>query len=140
MLQNSRRLRHLCAALQCFNLNPSQISIRNDAKYISAFRFQIRCKKDDSSVSSLFIPVPVKSTQDDINVGEELTGTLNKSDLLKVLNKFYQNKEIRQLLVENGLDTEDICTIQLDEMTCFSITMILFNNRLEGIVNKKYQS
>nr|CAH7749505.1 unnamed protein product [Callosobruchus chinensis] len=104
MLQNSRRLRHLCAALQYFNLNPSQISIRNDTKYISAFPFQIRCKKDDSSVSSLFIPVPVKSTQDDINVGEELTGTLNKSDLLKVLNKFYQNKEVRQLLLENGLD------------------------------------
>ncbi|CAH1988276.1 unnamed protein product [Acanthoscelides obtectus] len=104
MLQNSRRFRYLCAALQSFHLNSSHITIRNGAKCTSAFQFQIRGKKDDSSISSLFIPVQVKSTPDDINVGEELTGTLNKSDLLKVLNKFYQNREIKHLLMENGLD------------------------------------
>ena len=61
-------------------------------------------KKDDGNLSSLFIPVPVQPTVDDIDVGAELTGTLNKADLLKVLNKFYQSKEIKILLEENGLD------------------------------------
>ena len=61
-------------------------------------------KKDDGNLSSLFIPVPVTPSPDDINVGAELTGALNKSDLLKVLNKFYQKKEIKLLALENGLD------------------------------------
>lgn len=64
-----------------------------------------RLKKSDSSVSSLFIPVPVKPNPDDINVGAELTGNLNKSDLLKVLNKFYQKPAIKVLAMENGLDS-----------------------------------
>jgi len=66
-----------------------------------------RSKKDDSTLSSLFKPVPVKPTQDDINVGAELTGTaLDKAELLKVLNKFSQRREIRLLCTENGLDRE----------------------------------
>lgn len=64
-----------------------------------------RFKKSDSSVSGLFIPVPVKPNPDDINVGAELTGKLNKADLLKVLNKFYQKQEIKILAMENGLDS-----------------------------------
>ena len=62
-------------------------------------------RKDDANFSSLFIPVPVKPNPDDINVGAELTGALNKSDLLKVLNKFYQRKEIKLLALESGLDS-----------------------------------
>jgi hypothetical protein len=62
-------------------------------------------KKDDANFSSLFIPVPITPNPDDINVGAELTGALNKSDLLKVLNKFYQKKEIKLLALENGLDS-----------------------------------
>ena len=69
---------------------------------------QHRFKKNDSTISQLFVPVPVKPSPDDINVGAELTGSLNKADLLKVLNKFYQKKEIKQLLSENGLDSK--CT------------------------------
>nr|CAD7591475.1 unnamed protein product [Timema genevievae] len=65
---------------------------------------QTRGKKDDPSLSSLFIPVPVKHNPDDINVGAELTGTLNKADLLKLLNKFYQKREVKLLSMENGLD------------------------------------
>ncbi|KAL3268936.1 hypothetical protein HHI36_008023 [Cryptolaemus montrouzieri] len=65
---------------------------------------QRKYKKSDSSVSSLFIPVPVKPNSDDINVGAELTGSFNKAELLKLLNKFYQKKEVKQLLTENGLD------------------------------------
>ncbi|KAL1491745.1 hypothetical protein ABEB36_012295 [Hypothenemus hampei] len=67
---------------------------------------QIRGKRNDpkDNVSSLFTPIPVKHNPDDMNVGAELTGTLNKADLLKVLNKFYQNSSIKLLLTENGLD------------------------------------
>ncbi|KAE9535692.1 hypothetical protein AGLY_007593 [Aphis glycines] len=64
---------------------------------------QKRFKKDDN-LSTLFVPVPVKPSPDDINVGAELTGRLNKGDLLKVLNRFYQKPEIKQLALENGLD------------------------------------
>lgn len=72
---------------------------------------QIRGKRGDSShkdtnISTLFTPIQVKPNPDDINVGAELTGNLNKADLLKVLNKFYQNPAIKQLLTENGLDSK----------------------------------
>ncbi|CAB3370056.1 Hypothetical predicted protein [Cloeon dipterum] len=64
-----------------------------------------RGKKDDSSFSHLFVPVPVKPSSDDINIGAELTGAeINKDDLLRVLNKFYQRKEIKNLAKEHGLD------------------------------------
>ncbi|XP_017774376.1 PREDICTED: ATP-dependent RNA helicase SUV3 homolog, mitochondrial [Nicrophorus vespilloides] len=101
MLKNTQRLRLLCGAAQ--NLQKFQPHLNRVA---TSLRFeQIRGKKDDSnSLSSLFIPVPVQPTPDDINVGAELTGTLNKADLLKVLNKFYQKREIKQLLSDNGLD------------------------------------
>lgn len=68
---------------------------------------QKRFKKDDN-LSTLFVPVPVKPSPDDINVGAELTGRLNKGDLLKVLNRFYQKPEIKHLALENGLDSKII--------------------------------
>lgn len=65
-------------------------------------------KRDDINLSSLFKPVSVKSSQDDINIGAELTGTIDKTELVKLLNKFTQKKEIRTLCNENGLDCEDL--------------------------------
>lgn len=102
MLQATNRIRAICALLKQ-NLKSKPL---NGIKCAPFLVQQIRGKKDDSgSISSLFIPVPVKPNPDDINVGAELTGTLNKADLLKVLTKFYQKKEIKQLLTENGLDS-----------------------------------
>lgn len=73
---------------------------------------QVRGKKDDSSsISQLITPVPIKPSSDDINVGAELTGTLDKGELLKVLNKFTQRKEIRSVCMENGLDGESHCQL-----------------------------
>lgn len=60
--------------------------------------------KDESKVSTLFKPVAVSSNRDDINIGAELTGKLDKVELLKVLNKFTQKPEIKLLCTENGLD------------------------------------
>lgn len=69
----------------------------------------LRGKKDDTApITSLFKPVPLKPNPDDINVGAELSGTLEKGDLLKVLNQFYQRKEIKVLSKEHGLDSECI--------------------------------
>ncbi|XP_022916085.1 ATP-dependent RNA helicase SUV3 homolog, mitochondrial [Onthophagus taurus] len=106
MLQTTRTIRSVCSLSQ--NLQNLQINnILKAASLISTSKYiqQTRGKKDDSgNISSLFIPVPVKPNPDDINVGAELTGTLNKADLLKVLNKFYQRKDIKQLLTDNGLD------------------------------------
>jgi ATP-dependent RNA helicase SUPV3L1/SUV3 len=66
-----------------------------------------RTKKDDSSRTGLFKPVPIKPTEDDINVGEEITGgSLDKAELLKILNKFSQKREVRMLCFEHGLDRE----------------------------------
>lgn len=58
------------------------------------------------SVSSLFMPVPVKvsNNPDDINVGEELTTKLKKEDLLKLLNQFSKRPEVVKWSEENGLD------------------------------------
>ncbi|XP_020281676.1 ATP-dependent RNA helicase SUV3 homolog, mitochondrial [Pseudomyrmex gracilis] len=68
-----------------------------------------RGKKSDSSSNtpeSLFHPVPIKPSPDDINVGAELTGSIiKKTDLLKILNAFSRKEEIRELAKEHGLDS-----------------------------------
>lgn len=109
MLKNTTRFRVLCSVAQNLCLTQSKLLKENGVRCSYVF-FQQQCrgKRDDVSISSLFVPVPVKAkpNPDDINVGAELTGELNKADLLKVLNKFYQQKEIKQLLSENGLDSK----------------------------------
>lgn len=88
----------------------------------SLVTIQKRFKKDDN-LSTLFVPVPVKPNPDDINVGAELTGRLNKGDLLKVLNRFYQKPEIKQLALENGLDSKVIIKF---ESNSIHIIVVMF--------------
>lgn len=66
----------------------------------------IRSKKTKpASVSSLFKPLDVKPSQDESNVGAEITGTsIDKNAITKVLNRFVQLGEVRMLCLENGLD------------------------------------
>ena len=69
----------------------------------------LRNKSDKKEFESLIIPVPIKLTKnpDDINVGEELSGSkLAKSDLLKLLNQFFQRTPIKKLSQENGLNNK----------------------------------
>lgn len=109
MLKNGTKIRILYSAAQNFCVTTPKLLSDNAARCSPAFfQHQRRGKKDDVNISSFFIPVPVraKPNPDDINVGAELTGELNKADLLKVLNKFYQQKEVKQLLTENGLDSK----------------------------------
>ncbi|XP_018320341.1 ATP-dependent RNA helicase SUV3 homolog, mitochondrial [Agrilus planipennis] len=102
MLTSPRRI-----AFTFFSISNLKRRFKTKETCITTFPLiqQRRGKKDDSnSISTLFKPVPVKSNPDDINVGVELTGSLNKSGLLRVLNTFYQQREVKQLLTENGLD------------------------------------
>ncbi|XP_060528380.1 ATP-dependent RNA helicase SUV3 homolog, mitochondrial [Cylas formicarius] len=102
-MQNIRGFNIVSAAINTFPLNQSKILFRNSIDNLG--RLQIRCKRDDSSkISSLFVPVQISPNSDDINVGAELTGDVNKTDLLKILNRFYQKPEIKHLLSDNGLD------------------------------------
>ncbi|KAK4289181.1 hypothetical protein Pmani_037837 [Petrolisthes manimaculis] len=58
-------------------------------------------KRDD--ISHLFIPVPVKARQDEINVGEEMAGPLKKAEILRVLNRFFSDQAVKELAKEHGL-------------------------------------
>ncbi|XP_017967451.1 ATP-dependent RNA helicase SUV3 homolog, mitochondrial [Drosophila navojoa] len=64
-----------------------------------------RNRKHETNVSALFKPVQVQANADDDDVGSELVGKLEKSELLKILNKFAQRREIKALCSENGLDS-----------------------------------
>lgn len=107
MFQNSTRLRTLCVATQNLYISPTKLFNNKSVKRTAAY-FQSRGKKDESNLSQLFVPIQIKPNPDDISIGAELTGNLSKSDLLKVLNKFYQKKEVKQLLIENGLDSKNL--------------------------------
>ncbi|KAF5900713.1 vacuolar protein sorting-associated protein 26A, partial [Clarias magur] len=55
--------------------------------------------------TSLFIPLAVKSgAAEDGAVGAELTRSLDKGEILKVLNRFYKRKEMQKLAADQGLD------------------------------------
>lgn len=102
-----RNLKHLLKSWADSNvtrinrINRSFLLANNRACLNAGF---VRTKKDDST-SSLFRPVPIKHTQDDINVGAEITGSaIEKSELLKILNRFSQKRETRLLCLEHGLD------------------------------------
>lgn len=102
MFKSSCKLASICASTQN-NLLLYRMA-RNH-------RFLLGCssrgKRDDNTnLSTLFRPVPIKQSIDDINIGLELTGNLDKSELLKILNKFTQKKEVKILCMENGLDSE----------------------------------
>ncbi|KAH8311076.1 hypothetical protein KR044_004131 [Drosophila immigrans] len=64
-----------------------------------------RNRKHETNVSALFKPVQVPANAEDEDVGSELVGKLEKSELLKILNKFAQRREIKALCTENGLDS-----------------------------------
>ncbi|XP_059926828.1 ATP-dependent RNA helicase SUPV3L1, mitochondrial [Gadus macrocephalus] len=55
--------------------------------------------------TSLFVPLAFKADGSvEGSVGAELTQPLDKSELLKVLNRFYKRKEMQKLAADQGLD------------------------------------
>lgn len=86
---------------------------KGDAINFASRALVTRGKKDDSSssVSKLFQPATIKES-DGSNIGVELTGKINKSQLLKILNQFSQKREIFNLCKEHGLDgMYSICAV-----------------------------
>nr|CAG4646068.1 EOG090X01V1 [Macrothrix elegans] len=59
--------------------------------------------EDKVPPSSLFNHGNLKLSYDG-NVGVELSGALNKDDVMKQLSKFYQQPEVKHAAIENGLD------------------------------------
>ncbi len=67
-------------------------------------RFKHAEAKTSGNLSSLFKPVTVLPNPDDINVGEEIAGKLNKQALLKTLNLLHRSAAIKALAKEHGMD------------------------------------
>ncbi|XP_067626353.1 ATP-dependent RNA helicase SUV3 homolog, mitochondrial [Eurosta solidaginis] len=114
-MQNSRHSINLLNTL-ARNLNlrstqhshsPLSSSDLTSTKYVHLSCFiQARNKKTGPQhVSSLFKPVPVPREADQNDVGTEMVGKLAKTELLKILNRFTQKREIKILCIENGLDS-----------------------------------
>ncbi|CAK9800924.1 ATP-dependent RNA helicase SUV3 homolog, mitochondrial [Anthophora quadrimaculata] len=60
--------------------------------------------KSNSPLSSLFKPVSVKTDLNDTNIGAELTGTLNKREIIQILCTFANNNTVKDLSKKYGLD------------------------------------
>ncbi|XP_037946782.1 ATP-dependent RNA helicase SUV3 homolog, mitochondrial [Teleopsis dalmanni] len=109
-MHNSRRGLSLLCALNVKSpisqLNPTTTVLISKCVHRSSYQ-QARHKKNNNAanVSTLFKPVPVRHNTDELDVGAELVGKLDKSDILKILNKFTQRREIKLLSSENGLDS-----------------------------------
>lgn len=101
-------LRNVCCKVSNLaELNVIRInSLNRRILQFNRINYQIlRTKKTNPSVSSLFRPLDVKPSQDENNVGAEITGTsIDKNAITRVLNKFVQRGEVRMLCLENGLD------------------------------------
>lgn len=98
----SRRL--LCNRVYVRNLlnNCESISSCIGKPYIA------RGKQNDSNdenfkISRLFEPAPVQQSLDS-HIGLELTGKIEKADILRAINKFSQKKENIELCKEHGMD------------------------------------
>ncbi|EDW37929.1 GL12317 [Drosophila persimilis] len=104
-MQNTRR----CISLIC--VTRQSPSLRATYGAVAAARCLHRAppqssrKKHETNVSTLFKPVQVQANVDCEDVGSELVGKLEKSELLKILNKFTQRRETKSLCSENGLDS-----------------------------------
>ncbi|XP_054731967.1 ATP-dependent RNA helicase SUV3 homolog, mitochondrial [Anastrepha obliqua] len=77
----------------------------NKNVHLSSYIHARNRKTGPQHVSTLFKPVAVPRNTDEHDVGTEMVGKLDKAELLKILNKFTQKREIKILCVENGLDS-----------------------------------
>lgn len=118
-------LRRNDAIVGCFNSKPCFTRGKQD-----------NTSDDSFKVSRLFEPNPVKESTDSI-LGVELTGQISKSDILKVLNRFSQKKENRNLCVEYGLDGKILCCILNKFASVYLSRKILF---AEYIQEKSFAS
>lgn len=114
-MQNSRRsITLLCTATQNLYINLARERIAVEGAISAAHRLfhatagnKARNRKQQpDNVSALFKPVQVEHNADEIDVGSEIAGKLEKAAVLKILNKFTQRREIKYLCSDNGLDSK----------------------------------
>lgn len=100
-------LRNVCSIVSSLaESNVARIN-RRILHFNKISEFQVRSKKTNPSLSSLFKPLDVKPSQDESNVGAEITGSkIDKNAISRILNRFVQLNEIRTLSMENGLDSK----------------------------------
>lgn len=115
-MQNSRRsLTLLCTATQNLTLKSALprletvagvVNATHKLLHVSAAQHARNRKPQPGNVSTLFKPVQVQHNADEMDVGSELAGKLEKAAVLKILNKFTQRREVKALCSENGLDSK----------------------------------
>lgn len=98
------------------HINPRALRITSGRCHVSGLKKHnagsVACSRNVSSESSskspdtsLFVPVSLKTDSSaDGGVGLELSQPLDKSELLKTLNRFYKRKEMQKLAADHGLD------------------------------------
>lgn len=95
----------LLKLLKSYNLRQTHVNIlqRSISTTTSCNRSASNYDKD---LNEIVKPVPIKPFEKNYgNVGEELVGSLEKADLIKLLNKFYRRPNLKTLAKEHGLDS-----------------------------------
>merc|ERR1719507_800994 len=77
--------------------NQPTLPTKVSSRFESNVKFDNGPKSSNSSPQAIFKPVVVLPNPDDIDLGEEIAGKINKQALLKKLNLFYQDKDIKAL-------------------------------------------
>lgn len=76
---------------------------KHNTIHSSVCRNFIRSEHDDSAVTKLFQPAPIKE-YNGRNIGMELVGELKSNDVSRILTSFRQHKKIRTLCNEYKID------------------------------------
>lgn len=106
MLKNIRHILSSVAEANAIRINGLNRRILLPNSFSTALQHRTK-KTKPATLSSLFKPVEVKQSTEELNIGMELTGLeVSKTDIVKILNRFTQRREIRMLCLENGLDSE----------------------------------
>lgn len=116
MWQLSRRIFLRCKTIRCNFLGSNDATSNLICKPYFA-RGKQSSYDETTEVSKLFRPGVVKESSCSRDA-QELTGEMTKSQILPVLNKFAQHKQIRELCSENGLDGMDSSVTSMKMLTC----------------------
>jgi len=149
----SHRESFLCTATSSLNItrgvkkrrprDPTKSHVLNKTTWLDSLESIKPPKSSDNDTSKLFKPVTVLPNQDDINLGKELAGEMDRSDLLKKLKTFFDSKTTRALSKEQGLDDYLYWQACVSfRKYCMDITYlppelyILFSDILQGAVHE----
>ena len=105
MLRSFRQMSRYLTHHEMKKSSVAMTSIRGKKKRARpADTFLDTIKPDDKGSSRLFKPVMVRTNPDDVDLGKEIAGDIDRSELLSRLNTFFKSEITRQLAREQGLD------------------------------------